>query len=94
MILRGKTVYNEIIIRKDNIDPNIFYYTLEKMGLKNRGNSVTMCGDEYADIIGAQKANLQSILFERRYKFPFKREIDASNLRKIRNISEILNFIE
>ncbi len=75
-------------------DPNIFYYTLEKMGLKNRGNSVIMCGDEYADIIGAQRANLQSILFERKYKFPFEREIDASNLRKIRNISEILDCIE
>jgi len=75
-------------------DPNIFYYTLEKIGLKNQGNSVIMCGDEYADIIGAKRANLQSILFERKYKFPFEREIDASNLRKIRNISEILDFIE
>ena len=75
-------------------DPNIFYYTLEKMGLKNQANSVIMCGDEYADIIGAQRANLQSILFERKYKFPFEKEIDVSNLRKISDISEILNFIE
>ncbi|MFW9999162.1 MAG: HAD family hydrolase [Candidatus Hodarchaeota archaeon] len=74
-------------------DPNIFYYTLEKMGLKNQGNSVIMCGDEYADIIGAQRANLQSILLERKYKFPFEREIDVSNLRKIKNISEILDYI-
>ena len=75
-------------------DPNIFYYTIEKMGLKNQTNSVIMCGDEYADVIGAQRANLQSILFERKYKFPFEKEINITNLRKISNISEILDFIE
>lgn len=75
-------------------DPTIFHYTLEKMGLKNQPNSVIMCGDEYADIIGAQRANLQSILFERKYKFPFEKEINVSNLRKIKNISEILDFVE
>jgi len=71
-------------------DPDIFLYTLEKMGLKNQTNSVIVCGDEYADIIGAQRANLQSILLKRKYKFPFEKEIDISNLRKINNISEIL----
>ncbi|MFX0105566.1 MAG: HAD family hydrolase [Candidatus Hodarchaeota archaeon] len=75
-------------------DPTIFNFTLEKMGLKNQARSVIMCGDEYADIIGAQRANLQSVLFERKYKFPFERELNVSNLRKISNISEILNFIE
>jgi len=75
-------------------DPDIFLYTLEKMGLKNQANSVIVCGDEYADIIGAQRANLQSILLRRKYKFPFEKEIDVSNLRKIDNISEILSFIE
>ncbi|MFX1553635.1 MAG: HAD family hydrolase [Promethearchaeota archaeon] len=75
-------------------DPNIFYYTLEKMGLKSQPNSVIMCGDEYADIIGAQRANIQSILLERKYKFPFEKEIDISDLKTISNISEILNFIE
>ena len=78
--------------RKPN--PEIFFYTLEKMGLKDQPNSVIMCGDEYADIIGAQRASLQSILFERKYKFPFEKEINISNLRKINNISEILNYIE
>jgi FMN phosphatase YigB (HAD superfamily) len=75
-------------------DPDIFYYTLEKMGLKNQANSVIVCGDEYADISGAQRANLQSILFERKYKFPFEKEIETSNLRKITKISQILEFIE
>jgi HAD superfamily hydrolase (TIGR01549 family) len=75
-------------------DPNIFYYTLKKMGLEKHPNSVIMCGDEYADIIGAQRANLQSILFERKYKFPFEKEINVPNLRKISNISEILEYIK
>ena len=75
-------------------DPNIFYYALKKMGLENQPNSVIMVGDEYADIIGAQRANLQSILLERKYKFPFETEINVSNLRKISNISEILDYIE
>ena len=75
-------------------DPKIFLYTLEQMGLKDHANSVIMCGDEYADIIGAQRANIQSILLERKYKFPFEKEINVSNLRKINNISEILDIIE
>ena len=75
-------------------DPNIFLHTLEKMGLKDHADSIIMCGDEYADIIGAQRANLQSILFQRKYKFPFEKELNLPNLRKISNISEILNFIE
>ncbi|MFX1418009.1 MAG: HAD family hydrolase [Promethearchaeota archaeon] len=75
-------------------DPNIFFYTLEKLGLKDEPNSVIVCGDEYADIIGAQRANLQSVLLKRKYKFPFEKEIEISNLRKINTISEILNFIE
>ena len=75
-------------------DPNIFYHTLEMMDLKDQSSSVIMCGDEYADIIGAHRANLQSILFERKYKFPFETEINLSNIKKISNISEILDFIE
>ncbi len=75
-------------------DPNIFLHTLEKMGLKDHADSIIICGDEYADIIGAQRANLQSILLERKYKFPFEKEINVPNLRKISNISEILDFIE
>jgi HAD superfamily hydrolase (TIGR01549 family) len=74
-------------------DPNIFLHTLERMDLKNQANSVIMCGDEYADIVGAQRANLQSILLERKYKFPFEKEIEVPNLRKISDLSEILEFI-
>ena len=74
-------------------DPNIFLYTLEQIGLRDHANSVIMCGDEYADIVGAQRANIQFILLERKYKFPFEKEINVSNLRKINNISEILNYI-
>ena len=75
-------------------DPNIFYHTLEKMGLKDHAHSVIMCGDEYADISGAQRANLKPVLFERAYKFPFEKEIDMSDVNTISNISEILNFIK
>ncbi|MFX1568400.1 MAG: HAD family hydrolase [Promethearchaeota archaeon] len=75
-------------------DPSIFFHTVKKIGLEKFPNSVLVCGDEYADIIGAQRANLQSILLERKYKFPFEKEIDVLNLRKISNISEILKYIE
>ncbi|MFX1327784.1 MAG: HAD family hydrolase [Promethearchaeota archaeon] len=75
-------------------DPDIFYHTLEKMGLRSQGNSVIMCGDEYADIIGAQRANLQSILLKRKYKFPFEKELNITDLRTINSISEILEYIE
>ncbi|MFX0038678.1 MAG: HAD family hydrolase [Promethearchaeota archaeon] len=75
-------------------DPNIFLYTIEQMGLKDDIKSVIMCGDEYADIIGAQRANINSVLLERKYKFPFEKEINISNIRKISNISEILEIIE
>lgn len=79
--------------RKPN--PEIFHHTLKKMGLKKESSpSVLMVGDEYADIIGGQRAGLQTILFERQYKFPFEKEIDVPNLRKISNISEILDFIQ
>lgn len=75
-------------------DPTIFLYVLEKMGLKNHAESVLICGDEYADIIGAHRANLKSILLKRKYKFPFEKEIDNLNLIKISDIIEILDFIE
>ncbi len=75
-------------------DPNIFLHTLEKMDLIKHADSIIVCGDEYADIIGAQRANLQSVLLERQYKFPFEKEINTPNLRKISNISEILDIIK
>ncbi|MFX1389446.1 MAG: HAD family hydrolase [Promethearchaeota archaeon] len=75
-------------------DPNIFLFVLQKMGLEEQNESVIICGDEYADIIGAQRANIKSILLERKYKFPFEKEINTPNLHKISNILEILNFID
>jgi HAD superfamily hydrolase (TIGR01509 family) len=75
-------------------DPNIFLFVLEKMGLNEETESVIICGDEYADIIGAHRANIKSILLERKYKFPFEKEIDTSDIRKINNILDILDYIE
>lgn len=72
----------------------IFYHTLEKIGLKSEGLSCIMVGDEYADIIGGQRAGLQTILFEREYKFPFEKEIPNSDFHKIKNISEVIDFIK
>ena len=95
----GLFTYFDVIVTSDEFgrrkpDPNIFLYTLEKMGLKDETDSVIVCGDDYADIVGAQRANLQSILVKRKYKFPYERELNVPNLRRIDNISEILNFIE
>ncbi|MHA1932593.1 MAG: HAD family hydrolase [Promethearchaeota archaeon] len=74
-------------------DPDIFLYTLEKMGL-TENNECMVCGDEYADVVGGDRAGMQTILCERIYKFPFEREIDVPNLMKINDISEVLKYIE
>ena len=75
-------------------DPEIFSYTLEKMGLTDQLDLVCMCGDEYADIVGGDRAGMQTILCERIYKFPYEREINVPNLIKINDISEVLNHIK
>jgi len=78
--------------RKPNIE--IFDYTVKKMGFKEQDKKhIIMCGDEYADIMGAHRAGLQILLFERKYKFPYEKEIPLQNINKIREISEILNII-
>ena len=78
--------------RKPN--PEIFYHCLRKMGLSDKGEEeIWMIGDEYADIKGAREAGLTPILCEREYKFPFEKEINLSNLRIIKNISEIIDLI-
>jgi len=74
-------------------DPDIFHFVLDKLGLKDDPRSVIMCGDEYADISGAQRTKIQPILFERKYKFPFEKEIENTDYRKIYNISEILDYV-
>ncbi|MFX1425876.1 MAG: HAD family hydrolase [Promethearchaeota archaeon] len=74
-------------------DPEIFHYTLEKMGL-TVNNECLVCGDEYADVVGADRAGMQTILCERKYKFPFERELDVPELIRIDNISEILDHLD
>ena len=74
--------------------PDIFYHTIEKMGLEiPDSESCLICGDEHADIVGGHKAGLQTILYERIFKFPFEKEIEHQNYIKIKDISEILNYI-
>jgi len=75
-------------------DPDIFHYTLKKMGLTiPDSNSCLICGDEHADIAGGHKAGLQTILCERIFKFPFEREIEHQDYIKIKDISEIINYV-
>lgn len=73
-------------------DPDIFLYTIEKMGLESP-NSCMICGDEHADIVGGSKAGLQTILCERMFKFPFEREIETQNYTKVNDISEIIHIL-
>ncbi len=74
-------------------DPEIFFYTLQKMGLTEKSDCL-VCGDEYADIVGGDRAGFQTILCERKYKFPFERELDVPELIRIDNISEILEHLD
>lgn len=73
-------------------DPDIFLYTLKKMGLE-KPETCMICGDEHADIVGGDRAGLQTILCKRMLKFPFEREIDVPNYIEVNDISEILNHI-
>lgn len=73
-------------------DPDIFLYTLKKMGLE-KPETCMVCGDEHADIVGGDRAGLQTILCKRMLRFPFEREINVPNYIKVNDISEILNHI-
>ena len=78
--------------RKPN--PDIFLYTLKKMGLEEHdAKDCIMVGDEAADAIGANRVGMQIILKEREYKFPYDPEITTPNLIKIKSINEVLNYI-
>jgi HAD superfamily hydrolase (TIGR01549 family) len=79
-------------IGKRKPDPETFFYTIEKMGLIENSDCL-VCGDEYADIVGGDRAGMQTILCERIYKFPFEREIDVPNMLRINDISEVLDYI-
>jgi len=74
-------------------DPEIFFYTLKQMGLTENSECL-VCGDEYADVVGGDRAGMQTILCERKYKFPFERELDVPELIRIGNISEILEHLD
>ena len=73
-------------------DPEIFHYTLKKMGIE--ANSCMICGDEYADIMGGIRAGLKTILCKRVYEFPYEKEITDPEYILINNISEIMDYIE
>ena len=53
-----------------------------------------MCGDEYADIVGGYRAGMQTIMYNRVYKFPFEKEIRLQEITKINDISEIMGHIK
>ncbi|MFX0146371.1 MAG: HAD family hydrolase [Candidatus Hodarchaeota archaeon] len=74
-------------------DPDIFLYTIKKMGL-NSPQSCIVCGDEPSDIVGGNRVGSTTILCKRMFKFPFEEEIKTQNYKKVNDISEILNFIE
>ncbi|MHA1318432.1 MAG: HAD family hydrolase [Promethearchaeota archaeon] len=78
--------------RKPN--PDIFLYTLKKMGLeKHDAKDCIMVGDEAADAVGANRVGMQIIIKEREYQFPYEREIIIPNLIKIKSIEEVLHYI-
>lgn len=86
------TVVTSAEFGKRKPDPEIFLYTLRRIGLKTP-ESCMICGDEHADIVGGNRAGLKTILCKRLLKFPFEKEIDIPNYIKINDISEILNYI-
>lgn len=73
-------------------DPDIFLYTIEKMGLDSP-KSCFICGDEHVDIIGGNRAGLQTILCKRMFKFPFEKEIETHDYIKVNDISEIIDIL-
>ena len=79
--------------RKPNLD--IFLYTLKKMGLeKHDAKDCIMVGDEAADAVGANRVGMQIFLKEREYEFPYEKEINIPNLKRIKSIDEVLQYID
>ncbi|MHA1390654.1 MAG: HAD hydrolase-like protein, partial [Promethearchaeota archaeon] len=67
---------------------------LKRMGLtKNDAEHCIIVGDEAADIIGANRVGMQIILKEREYEFPYEKEITIPNLKRIKSIDEVLQYI-
>ncbi|MBD3197762.1 MAG: HAD-IA family hydrolase [Candidatus Lokiarchaeota archaeon] len=87
-------IITSALFKKRKPNKEIFIHTIHKMGLKKSdASNIIMCGDEYADIMGAHKLGLQKIFFLRKVKFPFEKDIPIQNYEKIKNISQILNYI-
>lgn len=95
----GLTKYFDVIITsasfgKRKPHPAIFKHTLKKMGFgEDEASHILMVGDEYADIMGAHRMGLQKIFFQRTFEFPFEKEIPLDNYEKIKEITEILNYL-
>jgi len=87
------TIVTSAEFGKRKPDPEIFFYTLKKMGL-TLPQFCLICGDEYADIVGGHRAGLKTILYNRKIKFPIEKEINIRDLIKIDDITEILDFID
>ncbi len=88
-----ETIVTSAKFGKRKPNPDIFNYTLKKMGLEESAGSCFMCGDEHADIVGGHRAGIQTILCERVYQFPFENEINVPNVINVKNISEIFNYL-
>lgn len=75
-------------------DPEIIFYTIEKMDLKEYDTSECLiCGDEYADIMGGHRAGIKTALCERVVKFPVEKDINVPNVIKIKDISDLIELI-
>jgi HAD superfamily hydrolase (TIGR01549 family) len=87
-------IVTSAIYGKRKPNPDIFLYTLKKMGLEmHDAKDCIMVGDEAADAVGANRVGMQIVLKERDYEFPYDREITTPNVIKIKSINEVLNYI-
>jgi FMN phosphatase YigB (HAD superfamily) len=63
------------------------------MGLKSPKYCM-ICGDEYADISGGNRAGLKTILCTRTFKFPFEKEVKDQEFIRVSDISEVIKYID
>lgn len=86
------TIVTSAKFGKRKPDPEIFLYTLDNMGIKEP-SLCFMIGDEYADIVGGHSVGLKPILYKRKIRFPFEKEIYLTDYIQVTDISEILSHI-
>jgi len=70
-----------------------YHYKLAKEAI-DTGAEIIMCGDEYADVVGASRAGLIPVLYLRKVDFPYEKEINIPDLIKIKNLNEIIQIVE